>query len=704
MIEKTYTNINLFNIQEILTREEYIEYIKYTTEKNIIFLNEHAKTQDKTNDEIKLQEAIERLEKTVVSEKNLKKYINYLFSNKSYKINYLKELNLRQLEAVSTISGKSLVIAGAGTGKTKTLTYRTSFLMENGINSENILLLTFTKKASMEIKNRIINLFGNKEKVLISTGTFHSFCASLLRKYSKLLNIYQNFIILDQGDSIDLIDQIKKDLKKELPEKLPKNQIIQAMLSQAVNFRKTIDEIILKEKCCLTELEVQNTVKLIINKYHEEKHKRNLFDYDDLIDVIIYYLKTNSTFKEIIQNRYKYIMIDEYQDTNLPQKELLDLLAEREDCSLMVVGDDHQSIYGFRGANYKNILLFSETFPDAKLIKLVDNYRSSENILKLVNHISSFIKLGYKKELIAVNNYKGKIPEILTTQTQYEEASVILNNMNVLIKQEKFKYENFAVLTRASHDSVSLQAIFLSNKIPFVVVGGLKFTEKRHIKDMLAFMKFIYNSSDIVSLGRILLLINKVGLITAKKITARYLELNNNIDILEEFVKKYPDIAPLYKMLIDAYNKKTVKELVYTIFDYYQNILNEEQDDNWVKRQEDLKIFVEIASSYNSLAEFLDDFMLDSINNMKNKDKKDQVVTISTIHGSKGLEWDVVFIMSVRHGKIPHVLATTIEELEEERRLFYVALSRAKKYLFLTSPELSLSQFIDRESIDNLYQ
>ena len=646
----------------------------------------------------KLKSKIDRL-KVVISnlESNFSQGTS-IFTDIGYKISYSK-LNESQLKAVTTIDAKTLVIAGAGTGKTLTLTYRTSFLLENNVSPEKILILTFTKKAAGEITKRVNHLLQSELPNHITSGTFHSFCNMLLGKYSDLIGINKKFTILDQEDSRDLLDMLKKEFglkKKDEYFPFPRKATLQTIISASRNRRIPIDVIIEKEYSNF-RLYIPEILK-IFKHYQKYKRTNHLYDYDDLIDEVNNHLKSNRRFKEIIQEKYQYIMVDEYQDTNLPQKEFIDLLAERKSCSLMVVGDDNQSIYAFRGANYENILLFGETYKDAKLIKLEQNYRSTPNILEFINGVSDKISLGYRKNLFSVDESKGAKPNFIRYASQEHEARLIANK--IMQAKDTLKYKDFAVLCRSSFHSNFVQAEFLKRKIPFVVVGGIKFIEKRHIKDILAYIKILWNPLDAISWHRVLTLLEGIGDVTANKITQQIQRDDGRLAPLKSiaYIKKNEDLKILHDALTSASNALKTTNGIPPLFDafdiiekYYIPVLKKIEED-WQARIEDFNVLKRLCVEYKDLETLLSNLALDPPNNsnaiFKSAKPDEDVVTISTIHSAKGLEWHTVFVICLIDGAIPHNRSfEDYEELEEERKLFYVACSRAMKNLYLTAPD-----------------
>lgn len=696
--EKKYNKIN--QKLEKINLNDYIDIqISYPTSKIDNDLSYEAPKMDN------IQKAkVEKLKSVILSlEKNLVKTPSK-FINNGYKITYEKELNPKQLDAVMTIDGKTLVIAGAGSGKTKTLTYRTSFLLENNISAEKILILTFTKKAANEIKKRVNQLLEGEYSNSITSGTFHSFCNMLLSKYSKMLNINPKFTILDQEDSRDLIDLLKKANKFEKKEDIPfpKKAVIQNIISSSRNKLIPIEKIV-TDNYPNFECYINDILKLA-QLYKGYKKENNLYDYDDLIDEIINHLKINKSFKESIQKHYKYIMVDEYQDTNIPQKEFIDLLAEKEDCSLMVVGDDNQSIYAFRGANYENILLFGKSYPNAKLIKLEQNYRSTPSILNFINSTSNKISLGYQKKLFSNDKSKGNLPKFIRTLNEEQEAKFIADT--IINAKNRIEFDDIAVLCRTSFHSNFVQAEFLKRKIPFVVVGGLKFIEKRHIKDILAYMRILWNPLDSISWHRVLTLLDKVGNVTATKITNAIEKQNGDFSPLvnKSLIKNNENIKLLHDALSDAKNANSLINIFDIIEKYYVPILKKIEED-WKTRIEDFKVLKRLCSEYNTLENFLSNLALDPPNDSRAiltaAKPEEHTVTISTIHSAKGLEWNTVFVISLIDGAVPHYKALEdFEQLEEERKLFYVACSRAKENLYLTAPSyfLTYAAFFDKKS------
>ncbi|MFZ2842625.1 ATP-dependent helicase [Psychrobacter sp.] len=666
---------------------------------------------------VRLERAIEKLEDNLM-DADAEVLEQRLASHLGLQVDYASELNPNQLLAATTIEGKVLVIAGAGSGKTKTLTYRTSYLVENGVSPKEILLLTFTRKAANEIKSRAKtllasslsgeNLSNSKALNDITSGTFHSFCNMLLRQYSGLLGINPRFTILDTGDSEDAIDLIHKEKKyptKITNQEFPRKKTLQNIFSTSRNRRIHIRDLIESSYPDIA-IHIPIIEQLAID-FHDYKRANHLYDFDDIISQIVRHLKRNDTFRQLLQNQYRYIMVDEYQDTNIPQKELIDLICAPVSVSLMVVGDDNQSIYAFRGANYENILLFGESYPEAKLIKLEQNYRSTPAVLDYINALSEQITLGYQKQLYSGASIEGLKPVFCRLSDETKEAKYIADKIITL--KPDYDYQDFAVLCRTSFQSNYVQLEFMERNIPFIVVGGIRLIERRHIKDVLAFVKILYNPNDTIAWHRILTLFKGVGSVTATRLTQAINADNNSFEplLMANFAKKSTQLEPLHKVLNKASQAQSVEIIIELILEFYIPVLKINED-NWRERSEDFRVLKNLATEHDSLDKFLENLALDPPNDsvatageLEQGQESNDKVTISTIHSAKGLEWPVVFVNSLVDGMTPHYRSLSdFEELEEERKLFYVACSRAKSQLFLTAPDYfaSYSGYFDKPS------
>ncbi len=599
-----------------------------------------------------------------------------------YKVDYANELNPKQLEAVTSRDGAILVIAGAGTGKTKTLTYRTARLIEDGINPENILLLTFTRKASAQMLNRA-SLVLDERCDKVAGGTFHSFSNLILRKYSKLLGLKNNFTIMDMSDSEDAINLITNTLYPKKEKRFPKKSTILEIYSKSVNKERPVKEIIEKEYYNFSD--VEDKIIQIQQAYVKYKRENSLLDYDDLLLYLKFLLSENENIRKKLSNQYKYIMIDEYQDTNTLQADIIKLLASEHN-NVMAVGDDSQSIYAFRGANYRNILDFPNIFPNVKIIKLEQNYRSNQNILNLANNIIAKAKEGYKKELYSTIN-DNIMPAIVRAKNSTMEAEFVCEKILELL-DEDIPLNDIAVLIRNARMSYNLEIELAKRNIPFQKFGGPKFMDSAHIKDIIAHLRVILNPDDTISLNRILLLLKGIGAKTTSLIIPVMQNKNYDLKLLPS--KYSSQLAPLFKIILNSKVEENLARLVENVIQYYKPILKERYDD-WQKREKDLEHFLYLSKQYKKLDSFLSDLALEppeaSVEGMYKNNIKDDCLTISTIHSAKGLEWNSVFIIGAVDGRFPSAYSfNSTEETEEELRLMYVAVTRAKSNLFISYP------------------
>lgn len=603
-----------------------------------------------------------------------------------YKVNYEEDLNEAQLEAVKSKDGPILVIAGAGSGKTKTLTYRVARLIEDGIKPENILLLTFTKKAAAEMLSRATIVLDNRcEKV--AGGTFHSFANIILRKYSKLLGLKNNFTIMDRADCEDVINHIVGQLFPKKEKRFPKKSTLLDIYSKSINKVTPTKQIIADEFPQFAHCE--DKIIEVHKAYVAYKRENSVLDYDDLLLYIKLLLENNDGLRKILSNEYKYIMVDEYQDTNTLQAEVIRLLASEHN-NIMAVGDDAQSIYSFRGANFRNILDFPRLFENTKIIKLEQNYRSTQNILKLTNEIISKAKEKYTKNLFS-NIVSPQVPALICAKDTQMEADFICQRILELL-DEDISLSDICVLTRNARMSYNLEIELSKRAIPFQKFGGPKFMETAHIKDVVAHLRVILNPDDVISLTRILLLLKGVGASTVNNIMPIIKgDLKPDIKLLPS--NKSQSLTPLFNTLGQLRDYSTTKkpeEIVSAVINYYRPILKDKYDD-FSKREKDLDHFEYLSTQYSNLEDFISDLALEppdaSVEGMYKKNSDDEALTISTIHSAKGLEWDSVFIIGAVDGRFPSAYSfNSEEEMDEELRLMYVATTRAKNNLYITYP------------------
>ena len=629
------------------------------------------------------------MDNLVKEEKNkpaVKKYVlkkQDTFSQ--YKIAYEKDLNSAQLEAVKCKDGAVLVIAGAGSGKTKTLTYRVARLIESGVKPDSILLLTFTKKAADEMLNRAVGILDSRcEKV--AGGTFHSFANYILRKYSSLLDLRNNFTIIDRADAEDVVNHIRSQIIEKQEKRFPRKNTILDIYSKAINKNMTAQEVIETEYNQFAHC--VEKINEISKSYVAYKRQNSLLDYDDLLLYLRTLLQSNEEIRKKLSNQYKYIMIDEYQDTNALQADIIRLLASEHN-NVMAVGDDSQSIYSFRGANFRNILDFPKIFPDTKIIKLEQNYRSSQNILSLTNEIIQKAKEKYTKTLFSTIEHSEK-PALICTNDMQTEAEFVAQRV-LELQENDISLNDMAVLCRSARMTYNLEIELAKRAIPYRKFGGLKFIETAHVKDVIAHLRIVLNPQDIISLNRILLLLNGVGNQTAMRLLPLLSSDHVDTEKLMLPAKSSDSIKKLFSM-VEQQRKNILNpsKIVESILSYYEPILMDKYDD-YAKRLKDLEHFLYLSSQYTNLEDFLSDLALEppdtSVSEVEEGAQKDEYLTLSTIHSAKGLEWKVVFIIGAVDGRFPSVFSfNSEEELDEELRLMYVAATRAKTFLYITYP------------------
>lgn len=612
------------------------------------------------------------------------------------------ELNEAQQEAVLSTEGPHLVIAGAGSGKTRVLVYRTAQLIKKGISPERILLLTFTRRAAAEMLERASALLDDRcQKV--SGGTFHSFANATLRKNAVHLGLSPRFTILDQEDAENVVDLVCKQLGyKKVDKRFPKKAALLSIISQSVNKCIDIESILYDEYAHFAEWSGH------INRIHEEyeKYKRamSLFDYDDLLVGLYQLLADHPQVRQKLSQQYQYIMVDEYQDTNKIQARIVQLLAS-EHQNVMVVGDDSQSIYSFRGAHFRNILEFPKTFAGAKVIVLEENYRSCQPILDLTNEVINSASEKFEKALFTKRQSKTR-PVYVDVLNENGQSKYIVRKI-LDLKQQGVPLHEMAVLFRSGWHSNDLEIELASYGIPFVKYGGQKFVETAHVKDILSYLRVAYNMHDEVSWSRILLSFPGIGAKSASDILEEVIRQRKGLDISEKFLEKRAQLRQLFTTLkkVDAAHQPPV-ELLKTFLAVYQPIFVEQYDD-YDRRISDLESLERIISRYDSLEHFLADMTLDPLEKTvvaRQAEGREENLIISTIHSAKGLEWHTVFVIYVAEGYLPSYRSFNNEQaIEEERRLFYVATTRAKENLFLLRPQIDNSPRVFMDGSGSMY-
>ena len=605
----------------------------------------------------------------------------------------IEGLNNKQKEAVLETEGPCLVIAGAGSGKTKVLTHKIAYLIaEKNIAPWNILAITFTNKAASEMKERIENLVGDVAKD-IWMGTFHSICVRILRKYIDRIGFDSSFLIFDTQDQRTLVKECLKALN--IDDKMFTDRSVLSEISNAKNEMLEPIQYSVKYQADFRKAKIGEIYSL----YQKRLKENNALDFDDIINYTIKILTENQDALEYYTEKFKYVLVDEYQDTNKAQFTLVTILASRYG-NITVVGDNDQGIYSFRGADISNILNFEKDFPGTKIIKLEQNYRCTGNILKAANYVIKNNETKYEKKLWTENE-EGKLPAIYQGDDEYDEARYIVEQINTLKREEYFKYSDFSILYRMNSQSRAIEDILLREDIPYKVIGGLKFYERKEIKDTIAYLRLIANQSDNISLKRI---INEPKRGIGKTSLDNIEEISQKAGISMYEVIKHADQYGLNRVFVnsrefvelieDLKNKKEetqISELIKMVLNKsgYTKALELENTVEAESRLQNLDELLTVAMEFeeefaeNSLNEFLESITLSS--DVDNLEESAESVTLMTLHSAKGLEFPVVFLVGMEEGIFPGYKSIgEPKELEEERRLFYVGITRAKQYLYLT--------------------
>ena len=605
----------------------------------------------------------------------------------------LKELNDKQYEAVVNTEGPCLVIAGAGSGKTKVLTHKIAYLIkEKGVKPWNILAITFTNKAANEMKERIVGLVGDVAGD-IWMGTFHSICVRILRRFIDRIGFETSFIIFDTTDQRTLVKNCLRDLN--IDDKLFNERAVIAEISNAKNEMLTPEMYRARTNGEFRKEKIADIYVL----YQKRLKENNAIDFDDIINYTIEILQDNEDIREYYCDKFKYVLVDEYQDTNKSQFTLVTILASKYK-NITVVGDNDQGIYSFRGADISNILNFEKDFPGTKIIKLEQNYRCTGNILKAANSVISNNEVKYKKELWTQNE-EGNLPKVYQAEDEYDEARYIVEQIEHLKREEYYKYNDFAVLYRMNTQSRAIEDILRRENIPYKIIGGLKFYERKEIKDIIAYLRLIQNTNDNLSLRRI---INEpkrgIGKTSLDKIEA----ISNDTGIPMYEIIKRADEFGLNRVFINSREFINVIEELkakkddMNISDLIKETLRKSgyikalENENTIEaenRIENLDEFLTVAIEFeeeeaeNGLSQFLEGITLSS--DIDDLDEDADYVTLMTLHSAKGLEFPVVFLVGMEEGIFPgYKSISEPKELEEERRLCYVGITRAKEHLFLT--------------------
>ncbi|MEK7105416.1 MAG: UvrD-helicase domain-containing protein [Patescibacteria group bacterium] len=609
------------------------------------------------------------------------------------KIDYQNALNEEQLPVVLGGDGPCLVLAGAGSGKTRTITYRVAYLLEMGIRADEILLLTFTNKAAKEMMSRVEELMEGYPTGLWG-GTFHSIANRILRQYANVIGYSPNFTIMDQDDAQDLVKYCLKDLKIDTKaRRFPSPAVLHSMISYSRNASLSLADVIDRKYSNFFDL--VPTIERIAEVYRERKKAANTMDFDDLLLLLSELLQTNEAVRQQLAGRFRYVLVDEYQDTNVIQAGIVRNLSSVYG-NVLVVGDDAQSIYSFRAAEIQNILKFPDVYGNAKVFRLETNYRSTPEILGLANAVIQQNVDQFQKELKAVRPGLEK-PSLVPAGDNRQEAQYIAEQV-LQLRDEGLALKEIAVLFRAAHHSQALEMELARRDIPYEYRGGMKFFERAHIKDVVAYLRLVANPKDSMAWIRVLSHQIGIGAVTAGKIA----DVAQGYDSLDQLLESAPGEVGaraetgwralannLARMLrTDRLPSSLIRAVAGSS---YQDYLEAEYP-NYADRLEDIEQFAIFAEQYTDLTTFLEEVTLkDDYGAVREEGiVEEEKMVLSTIHQAKGLEWDAVFVINLTDGAFPHPRALSEEGgIEEERRLFYVASTRARKQLFLTYPIMS---------------
>jgi DNA helicase-2/ATP-dependent DNA helicase PcrA len=610
-------------------------------------------------------------------------------------IDYDEDLNEQQREVVTAGGGPMLVIAGAGSGKTHTLTYRVAHLVERGVSPQNILLLTFTNKAARSMTDRVCDLLDLNVTSLWS-GTFHSIGNRILRKEATKLGYQQDYSILDSQDSATLMTACLSDANVgHLDRRFPKGRVLSRIYSYCVNTQQPIEEVLASHYPYFEEL--AEPIRRILRLYQTRKLEMSLMDFDDLLLNWKHLLVDHEEVRELYSRKFEHVLVDEYQDTNHLQGEVIDLMASAHN-NLMVVGDDCQSIYAFRGADYRNILEFPERYDTCREYKLETNYRSTPQILELANASIRNNKNQFQKTLKSARN-DGPRPALVKLRNVEQQAGFVCQRI-LELADEGLSLDSMAVLYRSHHHSMELQVEMTRRGIPYVVRSGVRFFEQAHIKDVLSYLKFLFNPRDELSFLRLAQQWRGIGSKRAQDIwmytqsQADPLAAVTHEKLIDSLPKRAKSSWQQASALVATLRQKRMasrpSELIGSVLDSSYTDYARRTYENVENRISDLEQLANYADQYDDIDHFLGEIsLLSGISGQEilvGGDVPDEYVTLSSIHQSKGLEWTAVFGLWLSDGQFPSSRAETDEDIEEERRLFYVMATRAKDELYLCQP------------------
>ena len=598
----------------------------------------------------------------------------------------IDELNPQQKQAATTESQHSLVLAGAGCGKTKTIVARAAYLIDQGIPANQIQILTFTRRSASEIVARVELALGEQAKGL-RASTFHTFCMYLLRRVPKAFGLEQ-FSIIDRDDQLMMFRLIRGKDDKKNPNQLPKPQELCDLYSFARNTRQKLSDAL--EKQHPEHLAFKDQIAEIMKEYETRKRARSFLDYDDILAIVASALDQSEGLADYVASLCQHMLVDEMQDTNPLQWALLEPLKDK--VSLFCVGDDAQSIYGFRGADFENIHHFKDRVPNAQVFKLEQNYRSTQEILDLSNWLLDQSEIQYNKRLDA-HRGEGVKPRMHIFPNEFDEAKWIAIDIKERHYLQGSKWSDHMVLVRSSFAARHIEAACIAANVPYRFIGGMKLLETAHVKDLLSLLRVIANPLDDIAWMRFLTLWNGVGDVGASRL-AQQLLLEPEFDLIFDKLEKFGRIPAETVLIMKQMTvlKQEVQACVGLGIQAIEAQLAENYKKDWNRRQGDFELVKQLASKHTQLSEFLEEYVLDpvSISEIERQSDSD-VVTLITIHSAKGTEQKVCYVVNVTPGQYPHARAQgDFNDVEEERRVLYVALTRAQNELILTKQNLSL--------------
>lgn len=593
----------------------------------------------------------------------------------------LEQLNAEQRNAATTKSPNTLLLAGAGCGKTKTIVARAAYLISQGVAPEQIQIVTFTRRAASEIVARVEQSLGMQAQGL-RAATFHTFCLAILRRYSKAFDLGQ-FSVIDRDDQLLMFRLIRAKDKKN---QLPKAAQLLDLYSYTRNTQTKFSAALAKQLPEMVAL--KQPIITLMQAYEAQKRERNYLDYDDILHYVAQYLNQSEALLEQVVSRCHYLLVDEMQDTNPLQWLLLKPFIGR--AQLFCVGDDAQSIYGFRGADFKNIHAFQQRVPDAQILTLSHNYRSTQEILDLSNWILKVSPLRYQKQLTAYRG-SGIAPTLQTFANEFEEANWIAQDLKQR-QQKGNAWQQHMILVRSSFAGRQIESALVAADIPYQFIGGIKLLESAHVKDVLSMLRVVANYKDELAWMRFLTLWDGVGDMGASRLASEFLTMQNLPDCLARLRKfsKVPISAiQIFNQLLEIQHQ--VKNSLHLCLQVLAEQLQKNyRNKDWSRRLRDFDLVMQLAERHNHVAAFIEEYVIEPISHSEIEHNQEQdLVTLITIHSAKGTEREVCYVANASVGQFPHARAlASFDEVEEERRVFYVALTRAQNELILTRQNL----------------